>query len=128
MLGVRPRGDEWYGGENGYDNATCDGDIPSTIGDAMLRGQNASEYVPVLFFFDPADLARVAEGSAAPSEPHPYARLELGATLFNTGRAPDVKSLAIDPATKTLYLFESSAGRFGAGAIHVWHYDGVDCP
>ncbi len=47
--GFRPRGEEWYGGENGYASIFCDYDYPRHYGEAVSKQQNTTERVPCLF-------------------------------------------------------------------------------
>lgn len=118
---TRPRGDEWYGGENGYDNFYCDADIPPHIGSATLRGPVDTDNVPVLFFYNPADFARVRAGEWAPHQPQPFAMLDLDDVLFSENdRFPRLKALAFDPGRHRLYAWENGASRFGHAVVHTW--------
>jgi hypothetical protein len=119
---LRPRGDEWYGGENGYDNFYCDADVPPHIGEANLRGPVDSDNVPMLLFYNPADLARVASGAVEAHVPQPFAQLELDDVLLGgEGRYPKLRALAFDAERRRLFAWENGATRFGHAVVHVWH-------
>jgi hypothetical protein len=127
---TRPRGDEWYGGENGYDNFYCDADIPPHIGSASLRGPVDTDNVPVLYFYNPADFARVRSGDWAASQPQPFAMLDLDAVLYDeNARFPSLRALAFDRERGRLYAWENGATRFGQAAVHVWQVSAPSgCP
>lgn len=118
---TRPRGDEWYGGENGYDNFYCDADVPPHIGSASLRGPVNTDNVPVLYFYNPTDFARVRSGDWVASQPQPFAMLDLDDVLYDENdRFPSLRALAFDAARGRLYAWENGANRFGQAAVHVW--------
>ena len=130
VAATRPRGDEWYGGENGYDNFYCDADVPAHIGDASLRGPVDTDNVPVLYFYNPADFSRVLSGQWPEYQPQPFAMLDIDALLYDTnGRFPSLRALAYDAVRQRLYAWENGATRFGHAAVHVWQVNAPSgCP
>lgn len=90
-------------GNKGYGETTYDGGYVSTL----LR--------PSFLFYDPADLAAVANGTLAPHEPQPYAIIDVGEHFFRGD--PQLLSCAFDRQNGLLYVFESNGER---PLIHVW--------
>jgi len=87
--GTKALGQSWYGFSNGvvwdYDCAenpakTCP-EVPDFPYDN--RGYWAEDFIPAILFFNPDDLAKVANGELATYEPQPYALLDLSKYLFD---------------------------------------------
>lgn len=79
-------------GNKGYDETTYDGGYASTLNR------------PVLLFYDPNDLAAVAQSLKQPHEPQPYAMIDVGQHMFR--EAPTLMSGAYDSQNGLLYVFE----------------------
>jgi hypothetical protein len=83
FVGTKAIGENWYGFANGvvWDYACADDpdidcpEVPDYPYDN--RGFWAEDFLPMILFFDPADLALVAQGLAEPYEPQPYALMDL---------------------------------------------------
>jgi hypothetical protein len=79
-------------------------------------GYNSFPYVPVLRFFDPAELALVARGQRQPSSVQPYAVFNLmGATRYgdgDTSQAKVIGGIAFDSLNRRLFVVEVDAEKF----------------
>ena len=107
---VRPKGDTWYGGEDGSLVATSDNDLPVTR-TSQLRGPMATEYEASLYFYNPADLARVINKQMQPWEPKPYMVLDFKHLLVRGSKEslPYIGAIAYDYQNGYLYLIEQNA-------------------
>lgn len=92
-------------GDKGFGETTYDGGYTS-----VLRR-------PVLLFYDPDDLAAVAQGLKQPHEPQPYAMIDIGEYLFR--KEPYVYSGAYDQQNGLLYVFEYNQE---APIMHVFQF------
>jgi hypothetical protein len=80
-----------------------------------------TDNVPVLYFYNPADFARVRAGDWVASQPQPFAMLDLDDVLYDENeRFPSLRALAFDATRGRLYAWENGATRFGHAAVHVW--------
>jgi hypothetical protein len=115
------------------DGTPCpEADLHECEGHNDYRGWWSGRFGARLLLYDPADLARVAAGAAAPWEPQPYAHLDVDEHLFlnPTGTDRDMlgsgvqrryrlSAAAYDPASGLLYVLEP----FADGArpvVHCW--------
>jgi hypothetical protein len=118
FVGNKGVGDCWYGCADGTDEP------PWPPG--CERGWWSSEFVGQFVFYDPADLAAVAQGTMASWEPQPYATLDVDEVLYHVTSAQQKYHLgaaAFDRARGLLYVFEP----FGDGdkpLVHVWRIGG----
>jgi hypothetical protein len=104
--------------------------------DAGDRGWWTSAWEAQFLFYDPADLAAVADGASEPHEPQPYASLALDERLFLDAAAPDIVAtvgagaqrryrlgeMTYDRERGLLYVLE----RFADGSrpvVHVWRIE-----
>ncbi|MBI2567117.1 MAG: hypothetical protein HYV63_08820 [Candidatus Schekmanbacteria bacterium] len=124
----RPLGDEWYGGTDGTVPYTSDLDLPSTR-TSDTRGPTATEREASLYFYDPDDLAKVAEGQLDQWEPQPYAVYDFKGILFGgtDRRFPQIGAIAYDADNGYLYFIESNSDNTDGEAayqkrsmIYVW--------
>ena len=95
------------------------------------RGWWSSRFDAQMIFYDPADLLAVADGSAKPHTPQPYAVLdiddhlllnaEIEATMIGTGdqRRYRVGEMAYDRENGLLYVLELFADE-AKPVVHVW--------
>lgn len=122
FVGTKGTGDRyWYGTHKGpcFDCGNLD------------RGWYSAGFAAQILFYDPAGLARVAQGEMDPSEPQPYATLNIDDRLFSDRHMLDhpeipaaqqkyrLGGVAYDPATRRLYIIE----QFADGEkpiVHVW--------
>jgi hypothetical protein len=82
FVGTKGIGEYWYGFSNGVvwpDEAPFP-EIPDPPHDN--RGWWSNSFQAQMIFYDPSDLARVATGQMVPSEPQPYAVLDLDDFMF----------------------------------------------
>ncbi len=114
FVGTKGTGDCWYGCADGTDAPPWPNDCD--------RGWWSSSFVARFLFYDPADLAAVAQGTIDPHAPQPYAMLDVDDALYHVTSDQQkyhVGALAFDRARGLLYLFEP----FGDGdkpLVHVW--------
>ena len=129
LIGTKARGRSWYGFSNGAGFATSNDpndpvpEVPPFPHDS--RGYWSEEIAAQILFFDPNDLAAVAEGKADSWQPQPYATLDIDQHLFDPGydherykRYP-VGAAAFDRARGILYIIERRADE-ERSVIHVF--------
>jgi hypothetical protein len=122
----------WYGFVNpkGPDQVCVHG---ASVGHNDSRGWWSTRFAARFILYDPADLAAVAAGRMKPSQPQPYAHLDLDRHLFHNpdavetamiGSGPQrrfrIGALAYDRVNGYVYVLEP----FADGAqpvVHVWH-------
>ncbi|MCJ7623933.1 MAG: hypothetical protein MUO76_10550 [Anaerolineaceae bacterium] len=134
FTGTKATGNTWYGYANGVEYAYGCGEqdappcpeVPEWPHDD--RGYWAEGYTAQIIFFNPDDLARVAQGQMATYEPQPYAVLDISETLFNPELDPAnykrdlVGAEAFDRTNGYLYVFERMADEYKS-IIHVWRVE-----
>lgn len=107
-------------------------DLVECPGHTVYRGWWTSHWDAQLMFYDPADLASVAQGRLSPWEPQPYATLDVDERLYfqpavwdqdmlgvGDQRRYRLGDVAYDAAQGRLYVLEL----YGEGAkpvVHVW--------
>jgi hypothetical protein len=131
FVGTKAMGSSWYGFANGvvwpYDCAdhtpsTCPEVPPEPYAD---RGFWAEDYQAQIIFYDPNQLAAVAQGEIEPYEPQPYASLDLTSYLFDPSLDPAeykrdlVGAAAFDREHGLLFIFERLADDYKS-VIHVF--------
>ena len=85
------------------------------------RGYHADDYRPYVLFFNPADLATVAQGKKGPHTPQPYAGLDVKRLMFaqsERGRTA-LHGAAFDRERGLLYAMEGR-GDGDMPLVHVW--------
>jgi hypothetical protein len=114
FAGTKGRGNAWYGFANGVvwpmEGSGPYPEIPPPPNDE--RGWWADSFEGVLLFFDPQDLAQVAQGTMAPYEPQPYAELNVDPYLYHIQgslRWDHVAAMSYDRTRGILYLMEPFA-------------------
>lgn len=122
FTGTRGRGGWWYGFANGvvWPEEPPYPPIPPPPNDD--RGWWADGFRAVIAFYDPADLAAVAHGLAAPSRPQPYAEMIIDGYLYDISWAKEkrrVGAAAFDPGSGILYISEFR-GDGDLPLIHAW--------
>jgi hypothetical protein len=68
-------------------------DLGGCSGHTSERGWWSASFAASVLFYDPADLARVAAGSAASHEPQPYATLDIDGHLFHNPSGAEIDGL-----------------------------------
>jgi hypothetical protein len=119
FVGTKGEGECWYGCPGGPDVPweQCEGQ----------RGFWSTKLVGRIIFYDPNDLAAVAAGTKAFSDPQPYATMDIDDVLF--AHRPDARQhfhtggCAYDRARGFLYVFEPLADG-DKPLVHVWQAAG----
>ncbi len=119
FVGTKGVGECWYGLPDG--TVWPDGP-PYPADPENQRGWWSTGFEASILFYDPADLARVAEGAVPPYQPQPYAQLPIDARLLNSGgsqRKYRTGAIAFDRVRGLLYLLEPRADE-DRSVVHVW--------
>jgi hypothetical protein len=117
FIGTKGVGRHWYG--------TPERECHEACGD--LQGWWADRFEGQIIFYNPDDLAAVADGRMQPYEPQPYATMEVDRFLYRTlGRQTKehLGGAAFDRERGYLYIFEM----FGDGdkpLVHVFTVSGA---
>ncbi|MBR9977149.1 MAG: T9SS type A sorting domain-containing protein [Bacteroidetes bacterium] len=130
MVGSKGHGRNWYGyhGE-GMHNDWVSVDVPYPdfyATDPDGKGWRADSRSVMLLLFDAADLANVASGRIASSDPQPYTafRLDTRAHFFST--AGEIVSVAYTGNDqRLLYVTEFVREAEATQVIHVFHLDAL---
>ncbi len=135
FAGTKALGESWYGFADGtrwpYDCAEPDTPPCPEVPDWPYedRGYWADDLQAQLLFFDPDDLASVAQGRTQTWSPQPYAVMDLSSTLFDPDYTVDdlvnykrdfVGAMTFDKQRGLLYLMEPVLGEDGESVIHVF--------
>ena len=85
------------------------------------KGQHADPNFASILFYDPDDLAAVAQGTMEPYEPQPYAQINLQQYMFNDNpSAVDaLGGVAYDRDHQLLYVMEKKVDA-NKPIVHVW--------
>jgi len=111
FAGTKGYGNCWYGDPNGP-CINCDN-----------RGWWSDEFRGEIIFYDPNELAAVANGSMQTYEPQPYASLNIDSFLFHIDSPQQlfhVGAICFDRQRGYLYVFQPFADG-EKPIIHVWH-------
>jgi hypothetical protein len=114
FVGTKGHGDCWYGCADGTDEPPWPPDCN--------RGWWSTSFVGQLLFYDPEDLAAVAQGTMEPSAPQPYATLDIDEYLYHIESIQQWHHLgaaAFDSDHGLLYISEPHADE-DKPLIHVW--------
>jgi hypothetical protein len=112
FVGTKGQGNCWYGDENGP-CLDCEGS----------RGWWSDRFEGQFIFYDPADLAKVAQGTLPASQIQPYASLNVDQYLYNIQSAQQKYHLGaccFDRTRGFFYVFETLAEEDARPLIHVW--------
>lgn len=114
-------GNCWYGFANGV-VWTEEGpwpEVPPYPNDQ--RGWWSTKFAGQMLFYDPADLAAVAEGQREAWEPQPYATMDLTRVLYSAKpkKMRQLGDVAFDRKRGLIYLVEFR-GDDDKSLIHVW--------
>ena len=126
FVGTKALGETWYGFADGtvWPEEPPYPPVPAPPNDE--RGWWAEGFGARILFYDPADLAAVARGEAAPWQPQPYAVMDVDAQLYHV-IAPQqwhrVGAAAFDRERGLLYIMEPLADE-DRSLIHVWQVGG----
>jgi hypothetical protein len=114
FVGTKGQGDCWYGCADGTDEPPWPPDCD--------RGWWSTSFVGQIMFYDPDDLAAVAQGTMETPEPQPYATLDIDEYLYHvesTQQWHHVGAAAFDRDHGFLYISEPRADE-DKPLIHVW--------
>jgi hypothetical protein len=129
LVGTKALGESWYGFADGtewpleIDDDTVYPEVPDWPYDD--RGWWSEDIQAQIIFFDPADLAAVANGTLESYEPQPYASLNIDPYLFDPGYEHERKkrylvgAASFDRSNGFLYVFERRADE-DKSLVHVW--------
>jgi hypothetical protein len=132
LIGTKATGRNWYGFSNGVEFPIDDGDpdldypeVPPWPHDD--RGWWSEGIEAQILFFDPDELAAVADGEAETWQPQPYATLAIDDRLFDPGfnferdKRYLVGAAAFDRERGLLYVVERMVPQDSdRSLIHVW--------
>lgn len=119
FVGTKGTGDCWYGLPDG---TVWPEEPPFPQDPQGERGWWSSGFTGRMLFYDPADLAAVAQGARQPWEPQPYATMDLDNVLLHITGAQQkshVAACAFDREHGKLFLFEPLADG-DKSIVHVW--------
>ncbi len=111
FVGTKGIGNTWYGNPDG----------PCL--DCENRGWWSDTFEGWFLFYDPNDLAKVAQGALQPWEPQPYAHLNIDEYLYYVSFGQEkqhVGACCYDSENCLFYLFESGRGEGERTLVHVW--------
>jgi len=124
FVGTKGRGKCWYGFANGvvWPEEGPYPPVPPYPNDQ--RGWWSTSFAAQMLFYDPADLAAVAQNKAKPHEPQPYAVMDVGKVLLKSRPRSQHRlgAAAFDPSAGMLYVIELR-GDEDKSVIHVWKVD-----
>lgn len=118
FVGTKGQGECWYGCSDG----TVWPDEPPYPPECPERGWWSTRFVGQIIFYDPADLAAVAQGEMKTYEPKPYATLNIDSHLYHImgeQQKHHVGAASFDRERGLLYVFEPQADG-DKSLIHVW--------
>lgn len=121
FVGTKGQGETWYGCADG----TVWPEEPPYPPDCPERGWWSTRFVGQMIFYDPVDLAAVAQGVMEPWEPQPYATLEIDNVLYNIQserQKSHVGDVAFDRQRGLLYVLEPLADG-DRSLVHVWRVE-----
>jgi hypothetical protein len=128
MVGNKALGHNWYGyhGERmRHDWVIADVPYPEFYEtDPDGKGWRAHNRQPMIIFFNPADLAKVAAGQMQPFEPQPYSAFRIPKALF-WGATHEIFSATCDNQNRLLYVTEFVREFEGRLLLHVWRINSV---
>ena len=122
FVGTKGQGECWYGFADGTvwpDEAPYPAVPPPPNDD---RGWWSDSFVGQMLFYDPADLARVAQGELGPWDPQPYAVLDVDKWLYHVTGSQQKYHLgaaSFDRLHGLLYVLETLADE-DRPLVHVW--------
>jgi len=121
LVGTKSLGQCWYGYQGGMRHDTCQPRCPDSLGH---RGYWSTGTQPRFIFFDPADLAAVAQGKMKSWQPQPYASFNLAPYLFRPKKHGNdrylVGAMAYDRRRGLLYVLERRAEDDDKSVVHVF--------
>lgn len=123
FVGNKGIGYTWYGCIDGQE-------CPPDCDCGETRGWWSDTIAGQIIFYDPTDLARVAQNTMLPNRPQPYAIMNLDPYLYHitsTRQKHHISAVAFDRPHGLLYIFEPFADG-DKPIVHVWQLSGVTPP
>ena len=125
FVGTKALGETWYGFADGtvWPEEGPYPPVPDPPNDE--RGWWADEFAAQVLFYDVEDLAAVARGEKLPSDPQPYAHLDLRPVLYGVTSPQQwhqVGAAAFDRARGLLYVLEPLVDE-DRSIVHVWRVE-----
>ncbi|UCH50610.1 MAG: hypothetical protein JSV54_06210 [Chloroflexota bacterium] len=131
FVGTKAIGRCWYGFSNGVEYPTDEPEDPSAYPEVPpwphdQRGWWSESIKAQLIFYDPEELAAVAQGEIKSWVPQPYASLDIDQHLFDPGfdfergKQYLLGDCCFDRAHGYLYIFERMADVDEKSVVHVW--------
>jgi hypothetical protein len=122
--GRRSLGEDWYGWSTGVSTGANDYDLPKTSVDSNYyggRGPHATDNTGCLYFYNPADLEKVAAGTMEIWDPQPYMIFDIRDRMYRTQttRESQAGDIAYDRERGYIYIMESRAAA-DRSVMHVW--------
>ena len=122
FVGTKGTGDCWYGFSNGivWPDEPPYPEIPDPPHD--IRGWWSTGFEGQFIFYDPTELAKVAQGTMEPYEPQPFANLNIDKHLYSLKSSQQKYHLgaaSFDRKRSILYVFEYRADGDKC-LVHVW--------
>jgi hypothetical protein len=123
FVGNKGVGYTWYGCVDGQE-------CPPNCDCGESRGWWSNTIEAQIIFYNPADLAQVAQDTLAANQPQPYATMNIDNILYHITSAREkhhISAVAYDRSHGLLYIFEP----FGDGdkpIVHVWEVAGGAIP
>jgi hypothetical protein len=120
FVGNKGIGDTWYGCDDGQE-------CPPNCDCGPSRGWWSDSIVGRILFYDPADLAKVAQGTMQSNRPQPYAIMNLDSFLYHittTRQKHHISAVAFDRSHGVLYIFEPFADG-DKPIVHAWSITGA---
>ncbi len=114
-------------GTKGVGDSAWYGDPMGPCLDCEDRGRWSDAFEGQIIFYDPSDLARVADGEIDPWQPQPYAVLRIDEHLFGVDSSKQKYHLgasAYDSEHRLFYVFEFLADE-DQSLVHVWHVESM---
>jgi hypothetical protein len=126
FVGTKGIGDCWYGFANGvvWPDEPPYPPVPDPPNEA--RGWWSTGFEGQIIFYDPADLAAVAQGEMETWEPQPYATMNVDEYMYHTEAIQPwrhIGAASFDRERGLLYMFELFAEE-DKPIIHVWKVEG----
>jgi len=128
IVGNKALGHNWYGynGENmQHDWVIADVPYPDFWEtDPDGKGWRAHNRLPMIIFFDPAELAKVAEGQIPSYQPQPYTARRIPKNIF-FGATHEIFSAAFNAKDGILFVTEFVRELEGKLLLHTWKVNPV---
>ncbi len=128
IIGNKALGHNWYGyhGERmRHDWVIADVPYPDFYEtDPDGKGWRAHNRQPMIIFYNPTDLAKVAQGQIKSYEPQPYAAYRIPINIF-FGKDHEIFSADYDRENRILYVIEFVRELGGRLIVHAWRIQSI---